>query len=551
MRLVIAKFNRLWSFMFILVLLFPSLSYAERGDLILWWRGNVLDKAVIDNSIDLFGIDDVADSIYDVRMFSIRYETIDEFGNETEATGLVAIPIGASEVPIACFHNGTETNRDEAPSRSFLGTSNGIFSLLMASFAGAGYLGVAPDYLGLGGGPGLHPYLHVESQSSAAIDAIRAVKNLVASLDNLDGTTVGDDLFLFGYSQGGHATVGTHRAIEENLSDEFSLVATAAGAGPFDLDGVQIKRSLDNPSENTPLYFAYVGYSMGRIYNLESDLSTLFKPPYDAMIPSLFDGSKTVQEIVAALPSQFDLDQLLYETTFEGLVEAYPDLIAALKENSLDEWVPEKPILFLYADADKDVSPENTHIAHRFMISENAPVRKQRVGTNRDHDTALIDTVVKIRLYFDSFYEEAASSYGIWQKSTDNFSLGQILVGNFITGPNSDPNFDRVDNVTCYAFGMDPFLANKDVLPQVRLNDSGFLELTVVSRVNDSALSVVGQVTHTPLMPDSWSSAAAHIQVNSKMYMGDGFQQTVYTSTTLFDPQDLQFIRALIELETD
>ncbi|MEM9446299.1 MAG: lipase family protein [Verrucomicrobiota bacterium] len=484
-------------------------------------------------------------------MYSIRYETIDAFGNETEATGLVSIPLGALEAPTVCFHNITETEQDVVPSRSFIGTANGIYNLLLSSFAGSGYLAVAPDYIGLGGNQGFHPYLHVDSQASAAIDAIRAARQLVEGLANLEGSTFSNDLFLFGYSQGGHAALSTHREIEENLSDEFSLIASAAGAGPYDLDGAQIQESLANPSDNAPLYLCYLVYSMNEVYAIESDLSTIIKQPYADMLPDLFDGSLSSAEILAQLPSASELDQLLVDTSFETLQANNPEFFEVLKENSLDEWVPQAPVLFLYADADIDVSPENTNLAHRFMLSENAPVRKQRVGTNRGHLDSGLDALVQMRLYFDSFFGATSFSYEAWQNSTDNFSLAQILMGNLITGQNADPNFDRIDNLICYGLGMDPLLPNNDVLPQVRLNDAGFLEMTVISRIDDPALSVIGQVTHTPFVQDSWSSDTQDIEVTSEWYIGGGFQQTVYTSTTLFDPDDLQFIRALVELENE
>jgi predicted esterase len=42
-------------------------------------------------------------------------------------------------------------------------------------------------------------------------------------------------VFLSGYSQGGNATMGTAKLIQEEYANEFNVTAACAGGGSFDL----------------------------------------------------------------------------------------------------------------------------------------------------------------------------------------------------------------------------------------------------------------------------------------------------------------------------
>ena len=47
-------------------------------------------------------------------------------------------------------------------------------------FAAFGYVVCAPDFVGLGDSPGVHPYVHAKTEASAAIDMLRAARELDA-----------------------------------------------------------------------------------------------------------------------------------------------------------------------------------------------------------------------------------------------------------------------------------------------------------------------------------------------------------------------------------
>src|SRR4051812_12777655 len=101
---------------------------------------------------------------YGVDAFRLTYATVGVGGAPTTATGLVVLPrTRAHRLRTVSYAHGTMAARADAPSRS-LDSLAGASVLL---FGGTGFATVAPDYLGLGYGPGRHPYMHAASEATA------------------------------------------------------------------------------------------------------------------------------------------------------------------------------------------------------------------------------------------------------------------------------------------------------------------------------------------------------------------------------------------------
>lgn len=70
-------------------------------------------------------------------------------------------------------------------------------------FAGAGFIYIAPDYLGIGDSTvPRHRYFHAATEASSAVDLLAASCRVLPKLR----VQQNDKLFTFGFSQGGHAT---------------------------------------------------------------------------------------------------------------------------------------------------------------------------------------------------------------------------------------------------------------------------------------------------------------------------------------------------------
>jgi dienelactone hydrolase len=118
-------------------------------------------------------------------------------------------------------------------------------------FAGLGYVAFLPDYLGLGlTSRGFHPYVHAASEAWAALDMLRAGDQFCQQLQ----VAVNAQLFITGYSQGGHGAMALHRAIEKDPSNEFTVTAAAPLSGPYSISGVMRNLILTDTVYYDPAY---------------------------------------------------------------------------------------------------------------------------------------------------------------------------------------------------------------------------------------------------------------------------------------------------------
>jgi pimeloyl-ACP methyl ester carboxylesterase len=194
--------------------------------------------------------------------------------------------------PVSARHNRVEERRAFAISTSFEHKAGVAFGTL-------GYVTVVPDYLGFGDSPGYPSYIHAKSMATCVVDALRAARNLCAS----NQITLNGQLFLFGYSQGGQATMATHRELETYHTNEFSVTASAPSAGAYDVGGVTVEAVLTNRSYPTLWYFPIVVASFLPIYNLAGTLEGLLAEPYRRTLPPLLDGAHSSGELTSAMPS--------------------------------------------------------------------------------------------------------------------------------------------------------------------------------------------------------------------------------------------------------
>ena len=339
-----------------------------------------------------------ANAEYDVDYYKLTYNTIDVHGNPTIASGMVAVPLGGcSHYPLLTYHHGTVLKRTDVPSH------NNFESLLGKIFASKGYIVSMPDYLGLGDNPGLHPYVHAESEATASIDLMRATREFV--LDSLNISDNGQ-VFLTGYSQGGHASMATHKYIQDNnLTNEFSVVAGAPASGPYNMSGSQSAPLIDNQPYSNPGYIVYLLMSYNLAYGtLYNNLSDVLQAPYDTLVIPYFDGTHEMGELNPLLPSQ--LNQLLTPSFLNAFVsdtltQTHP-LWQALLDNDNYDWKPDAPVRLFYCTADEQVNFNNALDASSAMNALNAPDVKAIDKGNFDHGNCVAPAMRGVLEYFDS-----------------------------------------------------------------------------------------------------------------------------------------------------
>src|SRR4051812_40305245 len=137
---------------------------AARGALVSSTSLAVLDTAAARAAVRGAGFD-YRHARYGVRAYKIVYRTPDLRGRMTTASGVVALPRnGRTHWPLVSYTHGTTTYRPDVASR----WNDDYATAPAVMYASAGFVAALPDYLGLGDGPGVHPWMHLATQTSAS-----------------------------------------------------------------------------------------------------------------------------------------------------------------------------------------------------------------------------------------------------------------------------------------------------------------------------------------------------------------------------------------------
>jgi hypothetical protein len=300
---------------------------------------------------------------YSVQAVRIIYTTIDGKGFPTTASGVVFLPAITTvrQMPVFAYLHGTLTRDLDAP--SYL---TGIESVIGWIMAMDGYITIEPDYLGIGDGPGIHPYLHADSEASASVDMMKAVMELCTS--PLVNAKPDGNLYLSGYSQGAHAALATQRELQANPVPGLSLRKTIAGSGAYSLSNIQKKFVFDHPEYANPSFIPFLLLGYQNVYgNLYTDLSLVFVPPYNSTIPGLFNGLYTVEEIDNQLPGTWkSMFVPSYLSNFQ--YKYFNPVNIALRANDVINWKPMSDLHLYYCTCDEQVANENSMLAYLMFL---------------------------------------------------------------------------------------------------------------------------------------------------------------------------------------
>lgn len=166
----------------------------------------------------------------DASAWRILYTTTNGDGSPAVASGLVVVPAGGDgDWPVIDWTHGTTGFAQQcAPSLATQPFESGAL-FLAPDIVENGWALVATDYIGLGT-VGPHPYLVGEPSAHAALDAVRAAREIEAA-------RLGDETVVWGHSQGGGAALWTG-AIAAGYAPDVPLSGVAALAPASDLAGL-------------------------------------------------------------------------------------------------------------------------------------------------------------------------------------------------------------------------------------------------------------------------------------------------------------------------
>jgi hypothetical protein len=329
---------------------------------------------------------DLGTAKYAVDLYRITYRTTGADGRPTTASALVAVPRTDHPLPTVTWLHGTRAYRGDVASMA-----DNLDRAAAVRFATAGYPTVAPDYLGLGEGPGTHPYIITRPTVSASLDALRAARG-VTRLDRR--------VLVTGFSQGGQAAMLVGRALRHD--PYFRLGALAPINGPHDIRGAELPAAFDGRLDGLSATF-YLGYAMvawNRQYHLWDSPSEAFRAPYDTMMDRLFNNDTQEQDIAQALPPS---PEQLFTPSFLAWLQHPTGRLAwvlARNDDACRGWHPGVPVRLWTASGDRDVAIANT-LDCRDQLAANGTRASVVDAGDYDHFTSGRMAIPQVVAWFD------------------------------------------------------------------------------------------------------------------------------------------------------
>lgn len=207
---------------------------------------------------------------------TFRYTMVDTNGTTAQVYARVYVPVltRGADLPVFAFGPGTTGIDDQCAASTEVPSKRNFanYASHMAAYAAQGYVAVITDYEGMRDTARMHHYMVGALEGRAMLDSIRGVGNLslTKSTANLD------EVFLAGYSQGGHAAFWADR-LAANYAPELTIKGVI-GFGPV----TDVRQTLvDTTRGANILWFGpYLLYSYSDWYKESYSLDTILMPPY-------------------------------------------------------------------------------------------------------------------------------------------------------------------------------------------------------------------------------------------------------------------------------
>ncbi|MFD3665920.1 lipase [Streptomyces sp. NPDC058659] len=306
-----------------------------------------------------------------VVAYRLVYRTVDAYGRPTTASGLFVLPLHSERrLTAVSFAHGTGSHKDDSPSMR----RATFVSAPVIAHAAAGAAGIAPDYLGMGTGPGLHPWMDIASETTASLDMLRAARAFAPRT----GHVLEREVMVTGFSQGASAALGLGRALEAGEDRWFRLGALAPVSGAYDFGGAELPALLEGRLEpkSSVLYAAYTLVAFNRLHRVYDSPGEVFRAPYDSTVEALFDGAHTGEQLMRGTPGA--LDELLTEHGRALLAQPAGALAEALRATDAvcTDWAPRAPVRLYMATGDEQAVTDNTEHCQAALLRNgvDAPV---------------------------------------------------------------------------------------------------------------------------------------------------------------------------------
>lgn len=317
-----------------------------------------------------------------IDAYRLTYRTVGVDGTTpTTASGLVVVPAGAGPAArVVAWEHGTTIDKRDAPSTG----KDADARLTAYLFAGSGSIVVAPDYLGLGTGPGAHPFNHRPSEVTASVDMLRAARTFATGRS----LTFDPRIQVAGFSQGGKVAVAVAGALQGGDDPDLRLGALAAIAGPYDLEHAQAPRQSTLDPYGVSFYLAYTALAWDPIFGIYDRPSQVFRPPYDNTLPKLFDGKHSQAAVFGGLNTP---DKVFTKAFLHHVAHPTGGLLKGERtSDGACRWAPQAPAHLYAASTDEQVAFLNTTHCQRDFKAAGANVPVIDLGNHGHFGSAIL-----------------------------------------------------------------------------------------------------------------------------------------------------------------
>lgn len=327
---------------------------------------------------------------YDVTVYRVFYNTHDFENHPLVASGLIYVPdLRYYYLPVISYQHGTAIRKTEVSSMT--GDLDYYVPFMMASESGA--IVCEADYIGLGMSEGVHHFLEPTEEANAVIDLLRSVQTVLDK--NFLPLSLSGDLFLAGYSQGGHATISAQRKLETDFPLEFAIKASAPMAGILSFEySTQLNVLKDSIYYPVPSVYPYIISSIQATQHLYPNYASVLIAPYDSLEAAVFDGEHDADSINTYFPNYI---YSVLQPSFRNNINAFVN--AAKKYDVINDWTPKTPTHFYHSEGDEIVFYDNSVIAYNTFKAKSGNVELISLGHLSHLDGNLL-AIQKVRGWF-------------------------------------------------------------------------------------------------------------------------------------------------------
>lgn len=338
---------------------------------------------------------------YGVELFCVEYKTAGLDGAEVSATGLAMLPKKEPNLgpcPVLCLQQQTIFDLHDAPS---LFITSRLAKMALPLFAAQGYVVLLADYIGQGMSAVAHPYMHAKTEQGACMDFLHAGQALAQER----GLRLSGELFLSGFSQGGHATLALLQGLEAaNIQVQGASAIAAMVDMPFCL-GHLLRSSLPV----APVILAKAVLAAWRCYPQLEAMESPFVPEMRERAESLLFKRHTREQIFSTLA--LPLEQVFAASFLEEVRNGTHPLLEAVRAESIKPWLCRTPLRLYYGSADLLIQPENS-LSFARTVQQMGGFAESVLCGAYSHNGCVPTAMVETALWFESLRQKRPAMRG-------------------------------------------------------------------------------------------------------------------------------------------